>query len=167
MQENNPQETKALTVAQLGIWVSQMLEKNNPAYNMGEVIEILGPINTTTFIQSCNDVVTTTDALHLRFIDTPHGPRQYVDPNPTWDIPYFDLCVENNSEKLAYGWMQKAVSSTVDLTNGPIFKLALFKIAKERYFLYAFSHHICNDGFGAAIFIKQLSLFSPTMGLPK
>ena len=38
-------ELRPLSVAQLGVWVIQMLEPRNPIFNIAEYLEILGPVD--------------------------------------------------------------------------------------------------------------------------
>ena len=45
----NGQRLTPLSVAQLGIWVAQMLDPRSPVYNIAEYIEILGPVELEVF----------------------------------------------------------------------------------------------------------------------
>jgi nonribosomal peptide synthetase DhbF len=59
----------ALSSAQLGIWLAQKLDPSSPAYNIGEYLELNGPIDAGLFEQALRRVVSETDALRVHIAD--------------------------------------------------------------------------------------------------
>ena len=47
----------SLSDAQLGIWFAQAIDPSNPAYNLGEYLEIEGSIDATLFERALRQVV--------------------------------------------------------------------------------------------------------------
>ena len=67
-----------LTGAQLGIWNAQWLEPDSPHYLVGDVVEIDGtePLDLASLAEAVRATIDEAETLHLRFHDTPDGPRQ-------------------------------------------------------------------------------------------
>ena len=76
-----------LSTAQLGVWLGQQLNSHNSAYNIGEYIEIHGPIDFGLFERSLRQVVGEAQSLHVRMIA--EGPGQVLDDLPSWSLPVF------------------------------------------------------------------------------
>jgi pristinamycin I synthase 3 and 4 len=147
----------SLLPAQQAIWVAQMIDPLCPFYKIAEYMEIRGPLNVDILRRAGRQAIEEADALHLRFINTEDGLRQYIDPLRPGEILYFDFSEASDPAAAAREWMQNDLAKASDLSQGPLFALALFRIEMDRHFLYAQSHHICNDGFGAAIFAQRLA----------
>ena len=49
----------------------------------------------------------------------------------------------------------------VDLTTGPLFTMAVFKAAPERFFLYLRGHHIAMDGFSSSLLCGRIAQVIP------
>jgi Condensation domain len=148
---------RPLSRAQLGIWFAQMLDPNSTVYNVGEYLEILGLIDPRLFEIALRRVVAESDALHLCFIETDEGPRQYIGAGADWLMPIIDVSAEVDPQAAAEAWMRDDMARIVDLTRGPLFGCALFQVAEERFFWYARYHHLCNDGFGFSLVAQRLA----------
>ncbi len=124
-----PQESepRPLSAAQSGIWVAQMLDTRSPAYNVGEYLEILGPIDPGLFEAALRRIVSELDALRLRFVDTGDGPRQWIGPEPEWVMPFVDVGAVDDPRAAAEAWMRDDMARLVDLGRGPLFGFALFR----------------------------------------
>ena len=147
----------SLLPAQRAIWVAQMIDPLCPFYKIAEYMEIRGPLNVDALRRAGRQAIEEADAIHLRFINTEDGLRQYIDPLRPGEILYFDYSTASDPAAAAREWMQNDLAKATDLSMGPVFAFALFRIETDLHFLYAQSHHICNDGFGAAIFAQRLA----------
>ena len=146
---------RPLSSAQSSIWFAQMLDPHSPVYNIGEYLEIVGPIDPQLFETALRQVVAQCDALRLRVIETDEGPRQYIGADPDWSMPFVDVSGEADPCAFAETWMHEDMARVVDLTRGPLFGYALFRAATNRFFWYARYHHICNDGFGFSLVARR------------
>ncbi|MCL2384540.1 MAG: condensation domain-containing protein, partial [Alphaproteobacteria bacterium] len=94
-----------LTAAQNGIWFGQMLDPARPYYNIGRYLEVRGPVDPHLFEKALRAAVTEIDGLHLHFIETEDGPRQYCGTNADWPMPFFDVSGEADPHAAAIAWM--------------------------------------------------------------
>lgn len=122
---------RPLSTAQLGIWFAQALDPGSPIFNVGEYLEIFGPIDATLFEKAVRQAVAETDALQVRFIETDDGPRQYLAPDPNWVMPFIDVSAEVDPRASVEAWMHHDLGHPSDLIQGPLFTVALFRSAPD------------------------------------
>jgi nonribosomal peptide synthetase DhbF len=150
---------RPLSTAQLGIWFAQALDPGSPIFNVGEYLEIFGLIDATLFEKAVRQAVAETDALQVRFIETDDGPRQYLAPDPNWVMPFIDVSAEVDPRASVEAWMDDDMSHPIDLTLGPLFTVALFRAALDRFFYYQRFHHIVADGASTLMLEQRVASF--------
>ncbi|MEV5378992.1 amino acid adenylation domain-containing protein [Streptomyces nondiastaticus] len=157
-----------LSAAQTGIWYAQQLAPDNPAYILGEYLEIHGPVNTALLEESARRAIGEAEALRVRFVTDSAGPRQIVTPPAALTVPLIDVSAEPDPRRAALAWMEADLARPLDLSSVPLFTCALFHAAPDRFFWYQRVHHLVMDGFGAALVIRRLCdiYTSLSRGLP-
>ncbi|WP_261887409.1 non-ribosomal peptide synthetase [Vibrio aerogenes] len=165
-QSNNLSEKKRseelllpLSTAQWGIWFAQEInQKANPkVYKVTECLEIFGPVRTDLFETAARQTIGETESCHLVFERTPDGPRQRLISLPFWPFPVLDMSGEDDPDAAAREWMTSDMERPFDLQQGPLFSLALLRVAPERFLFYLSGHHIMMDGFGGVLFSSRLA----------
>ncbi|WP_198014534.1 non-ribosomal peptide synthetase [Methylobacter marinus] len=155
-----------LTSAQASIWFAQMLDPENPAYNIGEYTEISGAIDPDLFRLAVSTVLDQSDSFHLRFITTEEGPRQYFSGDKNWAIHYLDFSTETDPYATAKGWMHEDMAQACDIVHGPISIFALIKIRSDFFIYYQRAHHLISDGFTGALFARKVvDIYSSMSGV--
>jgi len=150
-------DLRLLSKAQFGIWLAQALDPQDSSYNIAECVEIIGPLDPAIFQKAVRQVVAATDALHLRFIETDEGPRQYLVTDPDRVMPFFDLRAEPDPRSAAQAWMFGDMARAFDLASGPLFRCALIQLQPDCFFWYAVNHHLINDGAGWRILLQRVA----------
>lgn len=146
-----------LSQGQLSFWFAQMLDREDPAFNIGECVEILGAVDPQRFELALRRVVEVTDALHLRIFETDDGPRQCFKYDAGWKLTHLDFSTAAKPDEAARAWMQKDMARAFRLDNGPLYRFALLRISPDRYFWYAVNHHIVNDGVGWRLLLDRVA----------
>ena len=146
-----------LSAGQIGIWFAQQINPSSPTYNIGEYIAIHGPIDPGLFEQALRQVVIKSEALCVRIVEHPDGPRQVVGEAPAWSMPFIDVSGAPDPRAEAETWMKADLACPVDPTRGPLFSYALFRASPDRFFWYARYHHIVMDGLGMALVARRLA----------
>src|SRR5215471_363299 len=146
-----------LSTAQLGIWFAQQLNPSSPAYNIGEYLEIHGPVDAVSFERALRQVVTETEALRVQIIEHAGDPRQVIGPPPSWSMPIIDVSAGPDARAAAESWMQADLARPIDPTRGPLFGYALFKASDNRFFWYARYHHVVMDAFGMWLIARRVA----------
>src|SRR5207249_5587532 len=91
-----------------------MLDGASPALNIAEYVEIFGTIDPELFERALRQVVAATETLHLRITDTGDGPRQYLAPDPDWELPFIDVSCEPDPRGAAEAWMHADMLRVMD-----------------------------------------------------
>ena len=94
--------------------------------------------------------------MHVRFGEDMDGPWQSIDPSPDWQLHVVDVSGKEDPFA-AQSWMVHDLDQAVDLSQGPLFTEALFKISADRYYWYQRIHHIVIDGFGVSLLLQKVS----------
>nr|WGD05656.1 NRPS [Streptomyces sp. R818] len=140
-----------LTAAQSGMWFAQALDPLSPAQNTAEYLEIDGELDPEVFAAALRHVVSEAEALRVRVEETPDGPRQRI--RATVDLP---LTVRRDlSADEAVAWMREDLARPCDLTTGPLFAHALFRVGERRWLWYQRVHHLVIDGFGHSLLVRR------------
>jgi len=146
-----------LSAAQRGVWFAQQLVQESPLYNTGAYLEIHGAIDPMLFETVWRRIVAETEALHVTFANDSEVLQQIFDPSLDWPFPIIDLSAEADPRATAEAWMWEDLTQPVDLTQGPLFAHALFKITPNCFFLYNRYHHIIMDRWGTGLLARRLA----------
>ncbi|MER7047177.1 non-ribosomal peptide synthetase [Streptomyces jumonjinensis] len=146
-----------LSSAQSGVWFAHHLRPGSSVYNTGEYLDIPGPVDGELFERALRRVVDETESLRVRFTVGPDGPRQVLSPAPDWPMHHVDLTSAPDPRRAAEEWMRTDLSTPVELTRGPLFCQALFKIAPDRFLWYQRVHHIVVDGFSMSLLARRVA----------
>jgi nonribosomal peptide synthetase DhbF len=134
-----------------------MLDKESPIYNTGECIEIRGSVHELYFESAVRQAVMEAESLHARFGEDQDGPWQMVEPSSDWPFHLLDVSGETDPSTSAEAWMKEDLTRPVDLSRGPLFTEALFKLASDTYVWYQRIHHIAIDGFGFSLIAQRVA----------
>jgi nonribosomal peptide synthetase DhbF len=146
-----PTKLRSLNQAQASIWLAQMLDRADPAFNIGQCVEIDRAVNEGVFEQAVRRAVKDADAFHLRLVEMESGPQQYYSLDEEWQLPFIDFSAEKDSREAAEAWMRVDLARPFDLIGGQLFRFAVLRINPHCYFWYMAGHHIICDRFGAGL----------------
>ncbi|MFD9320337.1 amino acid adenylation domain-containing protein [Streptomyces sp. NPDC060053] len=139
-----------LTAAQSGVWFAHQLNQNSPVYNVGEFVEIHGPVDGDMFETALEQVVREAETLHIRPTEERDGPRQVLGAASGSRLTRVDLSGEDEPEAAARAYIAADLARPVDLAHGDLFAYALIRLADDRYFWHQRYHHLVVDAFAAA-----------------
>ncbi|MGI0116230.1 amino acid adenylation domain-containing protein [Zooshikella sp. RANM57] len=151
------EEWQPLTRAQAGIWYAQQRFPQSVVYNTGEYLDIRGQLNLDYLQQAIKSAVMEADSLHCRFQLIDEMPQQTVDPCRQVDVVVIDCSCAADPIADALQWMQRDVSTPMDLQQGPLVRQAIIKVFPDRYFWYQGIHHIAIDGYGFSLLIARVA----------
>nr|WQM80062.1 non-ribosomal peptide synthetase [Streptomyces sp.] len=148
-----------LSEAQSGVWLAERSRPDlSSPYLWGEYTDITGTLDTGVLVAAVRQAVRETEALHVRFAETPDGrPVQRVARPRSVAFPVRDLRHEPDPYATALAWMRKELSRPVDLAEGELFDGAVLRIGDQRHLLFTRVHHIALDGFGMTLFSRRVA----------
>ncbi|MFD4983089.1 amino acid adenylation domain-containing protein, partial [Streptomyces sp. NPDC058383] len=138
-----------LTAAQSGVWYAQQLNPQNTTFNIGEFLEIAGPVDAGLFEEAVRQVVVEAETLRLRFSEADGGPVARILPAESFDqyLHVVDVSTEPDPSGAARAWMAADAARPLDPAHDQLFLFALFKLSDNHYFWLYRYHHLLVDGF--------------------
>ncbi|MEV0281340.1 non-ribosomal peptide synthase/polyketide synthase [Streptomyces sp. NPDC050610] len=148
---------RAVSAAQLGVWVAQELAPGSPLYNCGVYFDISGPVDRPSLRQAVHRALTETEALRARF--TADGDDLWQDIAPAPDEPLRTVTVSGTADPAAAAaaWIDDDMATGADLCSGdPLYTHVLLELAPDHYHFYVRFHHIALDGYGQTLYLDRL-----------
>ncbi|MFI1582861.1 amino acid adenylation domain-containing protein [Embleya sp. NPDC020630] len=150
--------TLPLTSAQREFWLAEQRRPGiGAAYRVAECVEIHGPVDAALFEAALRQAVSEAEAVGLRVVEGGDGPTQIVDADRQWSLPHVDVGGEACPEAAARAWVAADMDTPVDVSRGPLFRFALFRLGTDRWWWYGSSHHLAMDGFGFALVARRVA----------
>lgn len=126
------------------------------AYNEPFMVRLDGDINLALLRQSIQTVLARHEALNLRF--SPDGDYQQKSAPTSIEIPLVDLsgvAASDIEEKLDEAFVEIG-STEFDLTNGPLVRVQILKVAQCSHLILFSCHHIVCDGWSWNLMLKEM-----------
>jgi nonribosomal peptide synthetase DhbF len=149
---------RPLSAAQTGVWLAQQLAPDNPAYNIGGYVEIFGAVDRAVLELAVAQILEHADSYHYRFVNTAEGPRQFRAAPTRIEVPLVDFSNGASPRADAIAWMRSATDTHFALDSSPLFRVALLKVADDRYFCCGIFHHLVTDFFGIILLLQQVAV---------
>ncbi|MFD0263005.1 amino acid adenylation domain-containing protein [Kitasatospora indigofera] len=156
---NAPQE---LTAAQEGVLAAQRIDPGNPAYNVGQYVEIDGPFDPELLEAALRRTLAEAEGLHVRLAEldgrTVQVPTGF-DPDG-WQLPRLDTRGAADPVAAATDLVrgQLAVPAVLDGDGaGPLTGALLVRTGERSHLWFQWFHHLVIDGYGVALFSRRVA----------
>ncbi|MER6444398.1 amino acid adenylation domain-containing protein [Streptomyces venezuelae] len=153
-----PSQRLPLTGAQTGVWYGQRLDPDSPVYNVGQYVEIDGPLDAGLFVTALRRTVAESPALTARFAEGPDGEPYQV----TWSSPaagplvaVLDHTEQDDPYGTALSLMRADMARPVDPVRDSLYVFTLHKVGPDRTLWYQRAHHIVLDAFGFSLLSRR------------
>ena len=149
-----------LSEGQKGLWLAHHLTPDRAFYTVAQYTDLDGPFDPVRFEAAARQVIAETEALRLRFFETPDGAVQRVEAGPAagWTLALHDLRGEANPEQAAHRLMRTVLAQPFDLPGDePLFRWHLIRLAERRWIWLQSYHHIVLDGAGRFLIQARLA----------
>ena len=145
-----------LSAAQAGIWYAIKAGASSAEYNIAGYTQIDGGIDPALFEQALQHVVLETEALRIRLIQSPDGPRQSINPTLKHTLTYRDVSSESDPIAVAEAMMRADTAQPLDLITDPLFAFGLFRSGPDQFLWYQRYHHLIMDAYGLSLISLRL-----------
>ncbi|WP_266169116.1 non-ribosomal peptide synthetase [Dyella subtropica] len=136
-----------LSSPQLDIYHDQLLKGGAPTYNIGGYLDFFGALNAENFEKAFNFVIKMHDSLRIRLVERGgEVPGQYIAQEVWSSLPFFDFSGRAAPHDDAQTWIRENINTPFDLIGRPLFRCALIKLAKDRFYWFICAHHLAADG---------------------
>ncbi|MFN6513532.1 MAG: amino acid adenylation domain-containing protein [Nostoc sp. CreGUA01] len=149
-----PAEVYPLSFAQQRLWFLDRLEPGNPAYNISLAVNLQGQLDISLLEQSLNEIIRRHETLRTTFTTANGQPVQIIA-----DSLKLSLSVIEFHDKLAIKeFLIQESQQPFDLTQGPLFRGKLLRLAQQEHILLLEMHHIISDGWSTEVFLQEIAL---------
>jgi amino acid adenylation domain-containing protein len=148
-----------LSFAQQRLWVLDQMEPNNPLYNVPRPIRITGPLNSDALQKSLNQIVSRHELLRTSFHTVDGQPVQRIAESVNLPVETADLRLipEPEREVEARRLAAEEAVRPFNLTQVPLLRAKLLRLAASDHVLLLTMHHIVSDAWSAAVFQQEFS----------
>jgi acyl transferase domain-containing protein len=149
-----------LSFGQERLWFIAQLDPAHSAYNILRATRIKGELDAGILEKSINMVIRRHEVLRTVFVADSEHPAQVVLPHSRLPLQQIDLChlAGPEREERIIELVREENLFPFDLTQGPLLRALLVKLAAHSYLLLVTIHHIVFDGWSVQVFIREVAL---------
>ncbi|WP_433657309.1 amino acid adenylation domain-containing protein [Nocardia sp. CA-128927] len=149
-----PEGAFALSAAQRGIWFAQHIAGDTPI-SIAQYVELSGPIDLDLLAGAARQAGREFGTGYLRLLEVDGHPYQFVDTTLDDSLLTLDLRGERDPEAAAHAWMRAEYEAPLELTRDRLVRVAMLRLADDRWYWYSRIHHIVLDGMGALTVVQR------------
>lgn len=145
--------------AQQRLWFLDQLSPGSPAYNVSQVLRIVGPLDSDVLERSLQEIVQRHEALRTVFGSVDGQPVQLISPDLLFRISIVDLTkwASTDCDAEAKRIAAEEGQRPFDIATGPLIRVTVIKQEPETNFFVLTMHHIVSDGWSLGVFFRELS----------
>lgn len=154
------QSTAPLTLMQERIRFIEEMQPGRVVYNAPSAHRLTGPMNLQAFDQAFAEMIRRQPALRTAIVpEGDHYIQKVFDEVQASLLPVEDLSdlPKAQREAVLAQRLEALTAETFDLSQAPLLKMRLFKLADEEHALFFMTHHILWDGWSFDILYTEIS----------
>jgi amino acid adenylation domain-containing protein len=157
-QQGGAFNTFPLSFAQERLWFLDQLEPGSPLYTIPAMVRLRGVLDLAALERGLNELVQRHETLRTTFTTVEGRPVQAVATALELPLPVIDLCdcPERGREDEAMRLADAEIQRPFDLSNGPLLRATLLRLADDDQMLLLTMHHIASDGWSMGVLVREL-----------
>ncbi len=163
-------EAVPLGFSQSRLWMLARLAPDSVAYNDAMLVEMTGALDLDTLRGAVRTVMGRHESLRSRFFDEAGVGRVRYSDSLEFEFEALDMASASPQEafETALQLARTAARRRFDLEHGPLLRLFVARIARDRHLVLLAVHHIVCDGWSLAVFMHEVAALytRPQVPLP-
>ncbi len=150
-------EDYPVTASQRRLWVLSNFEGGSAAYNIVNTFEFEGAFNYNYFLTAIRKLITRHESLRTSFSENANGElRQFISPaeHIDFEIPFHNI--RNIKSKNVKEIITNNQAYVFELSAGPLIRIEVIKVKKNRHLILFNLHHIVGDGWSMEVLLKEV-----------
>jgi acyl-CoA synthetase (AMP-forming)/AMP-acid ligase II len=146
------------SIAQERLWQLQHLLRGKPFFNVFCPLRLTSVLDVAILERSISEIVQRHEVLRTTFAIIDGRCVQVIDPQLTVDLAFEDLdsLSESKKESVGHQIITEEALYTFDLTQGPLFRFRLLRLAERVHLLLFTVHGIIVDGWSLGVILDDL-----------
>jgi len=147
------------SLTQEALWFLDQLERERPTYTIYSPIRIRGRLDVSLAERALNEIARRHEVLRTTFPEVDGRPVAKIAPPQPRPLPVVDLTPLPEDERRAalHRGIGEEMDRPVDLRNGPLIRITLFRLGDEDHVAVLSTHHIIYDGWSMAVLLRELT----------
>ncbi|MFP2934301.1 condensation domain-containing protein, partial [Pyxidicoccus sp. 3LG] len=146
-----------LSFAQQRLWFLQQFEPGSDVYNMPAALRLTGPLDISALERSISELVRRHESLRTTFQARQDNPVQVISPPVPLALPVMDLSSHEEREAEVRRLVEQDARKAFDLSNGPLLRVSLLRLAEHEHVLLLNMHHIVSDGWSMGVLVREVA----------
>ncbi|HXE42823.1 MAG TPA: condensation domain-containing protein, partial [Candidatus Baltobacteraceae bacterium] len=148
-----------ISFAQERMWFVDQLQPNFPIHNVPIALRLEGEINFAALESAFNEILHRHEVFRMVFRNQNGKPVAVTEAPKPFSISVTDLSglLEEQRERELQGLAHKEATRPFNLTESPLLRARLVKLAADAHVLLVTTHHIVFDGWSLGVFYRELS----------
>jgi hypothetical protein len=146
------------THAQQGLWLIDHFDPGHIAYNIPEAFFVKGPIDLQALQRAVDRLLSRHETLRTSFYEEDGELFQAVAPAVQAPVEFTDLSVltTGDRDQALYTLIREQAGRPFDLSQPPLVRFHLFRLAEQRHAIFFNIHHIIADRRSLNILCEEL-----------
>jgi tyrocidine synthetase-3 len=148
-----------LSSAQYRLFILRRLDPRGTGYNMPRQVTLVGKLEKARLERSFRQLIRRHESFRTSFEEVDGVPVQRIHHAQTveFSFQYHDFSRSGTAEDIDA--VVQVFVAPFDLSQAPLLRLGLIKVAEEKHLLMLDMHHIISDGTSLGIFVSDLAAF--------
>ncbi|HEU5229532.1 MAG TPA: amino acid adenylation domain-containing protein, partial [Ktedonobacteraceae bacterium] len=146
-----------LSFSQERVWFIQQLDPGSLAYNTQTLHRLSGMLDVAALERSLNEIVRRHEIFRTTFPEVDGRPVQIIHPALTVKLPLIDLqrLDKEEREAVAQQLIHEELRRPFALTQLPLLRWTLLRLAAHEHVLILVEHHLVHDGWSANVLLSE------------
>ncbi|MEH2060573.1 MAG: amino acid adenylation domain-containing protein [Nostoc sp.] len=146
-----------LSFAQQRLWFLEQLQPGSVIYNLSTAVQLTGSLNVIALEQSVNEIIKRHEILRTTFSKLNGETVQQIHDKYDLKLAIADLTtIQNSASEIIQNLILEEQQKPFDLSNGPLLRASLLKLAATEHILLFTMHHIVSDGWSTGVITQEI-----------
>lgn len=145
-----------LSYGQNRLSIIEQLTDQKMVYNTPFIFKVNGLVDNERLRETFDLLSQRHESLRTIFVKYENGNKQKILQNPNYLFEYKDFNLEDNAEAKAMDQINLWKETPYDLETGPLLRVLVYKIAKDKSLFALMMHHIIVDGWSLSLLSDEL-----------
>ncbi len=153
------EDRQALSYAQQRMWFLWQLDPASGAYNLPSAVRLVGRLNSPALEQAFMALVERHETLRTVFVQDADDQARQVPCQQPLHITHTDISslAADAREAWVQGEAERVALEPFDLSQGPLLRVQVIKLAEQEHVLLLTLHHIVSDGWSMGVLIEEFT----------
>ncbi len=150
-----------LSFGQQRLWFIDKLEGGSAHYNMPAAFNLQGSLKVDAFKQAVAEILNRHEVLRGRYVTSDSDGEALLVIEPDVELPVNDIDLTHVStaqqQVEVAAKIEADIATPFDLTNAPLLRINLIKLADDHHVVLFNMHHIVSDGWSMGVMISEFN----------